>query len=240
MNIIKEHFPINDVTVLASPFFGGGSFEFHFSNEYDVTVLANDLFTPLYHFWTSAKYQQEQLCDVLRNSLGDVTKDMFKTLRRDISSLTVDQQAIAFFIINRCSFSGATFSGGFSDESSKKRFTASSINRISNLNLERFSFTSLDFTDFLKGIPPNTLIFLDPPYYLLENSKLYGTNGDLHGNFDHEMLFKCISQLECWIMTYNDCEYIRQLYSGYRILTPQWSYSMNKSKKSCEIVILSR
>ena len=47
------------------------------------------------------------------------------------------QQALQYFIINRCSFSGATLSGGFSLESSTKRFTTTSIERISKLNLEK-------------------------------------------------------------------------------------------------------
>lgn len=38
-----------------------------------------------------------------------------------------------YFIINRCSFSGATLSGGFSLESSQKRFTTSSIERIKKI-----------------------------------------------------------------------------------------------------------
>ena len=37
-----------------------------------------------------------------------------------------------------------------------------------------------------------TIIFLDPPYYLEKQSKLYGNNGDMHENFNHQMLFDLI------------------------------------------------
>ena len=79
------------------------------------------------------------------------------------------EQAKQYFIINRCSFSGATSSGDFSKDASIKRYTLSSINKIE----------LLDFTN------NNTIIFLGPPYYLEKKSKLYGNNGDMHENFNH-------------------------------------------------------
>ena len=42
-----------------------------------------------------------------------------------------------------------------------------------------------------------------------------------------------------WILTYNNCEYIRELYKNYLIIDASWSYGMNKTKKSSEIVIIS-
>ena len=60
----------------------------------------------------------------------------------------------------------------------------------------------------------------------------------MHENFDHCKLFKCISKRKNWIMTYNNCEFIRNLYKSYKIIDAEWSYGMNKSKKSSEIVII--
>jgi DNA adenine methylase len=145
-------------------------------------------------------------------------------------------QACKYFVINRCSFSGATLSGGFSAEASKLRFTESSIKRIEDLDLSNVEFHNMDFTHFLKG--KRGFIFLDPPYYLGQSSKLYGNNGDMHENFDHEKLFKIMKMRKNWIMTYNDCEYIRDLYKDYEIRVVDWTYGMNKSKNSSEIVII--
>jgi DNA adenine methylase len=144
-----------------------------------------------------------------------------------------------YFVINRCSFSGATLSGGFSLEASKKRFTKSSIDRIKNLNLSNFDICNYDFEDFINdNNDKKNLMFLDPPYYLNKGSKLYGNNGDMHETFDHEKLYKCISKIKNWMMTYNNCEYIRKLYKNYIIIETNWSYGMNKSKESSEIVII--
>ena len=82
-------------------------------------------------------------------------------------------------------------------------------------------------------------MFLDPPYYLEKKSKLYGVNGDLHEAFKHKKLAKLLKKRIGWIMTYNDCEYIRELYDGFTILSVNWKYGMSKSKDSSEIVILN-
>ena len=145
-----------------------------------------------------------------------------------------------YFIINRCSFNGSTLSGGFSLEASKKRFTKSSIDRIKKLNLTNFTIYNYDFEEFInKNNNENNLIFLDPPYYLENKSKLYGNNGDMHENFDHEKLYKCMLKKKNWIMTYNNCDYIKKLYKDFRIIETSWSYGMNKSKESSEIIIIS-
>ena len=41
-------------------------------------------------------------------------------------------------------------------------------------------------------------------------------------------------------MTYNNCVYIRELYKDFLILDVNWSYGMNKTKESSEIVIISK
>lgn len=60
----------------------------------------------------------------------------------------------------------------------------------------------------------------------------------MHELFDHNKLYECISKKNNWILTYNDCEYIKDLYKNYKIIELDWSYGMNKSKKSSEIVII--
>lgn len=238
--ILKNHFDLHNFKNIISPFFGGGSFEFFLQNIYDLKIIANDKFTPLYNFWSVCKNQNSQLCTELCKYIDNVSKDDFSKFRSSILSENQFNQAVLFFVINRCSFSGATLSGGFSYESSKKRFTKSSIDRIKQLNLSNFYISNQDFQAFLnENIDKNdSFMFLDPPYFL-ENSNLYGNNGDLHENFDHLALFSCISNKKNWLMTYNNCDFIRNLYKDFLIIETDWNYSMNKSKKSSEIVIVS-
>lgn len=239
--ILEQHFELSKFENIVSPFFGGGSFEFHLQNNYGFHIVANDRFTPLYTFWKTCKMNKDELCSELVQKLDTVSKEEFMSLREKIMKDDNDlNQSIMYFIINRCSFSGATLSGGFSLEASKKRFTASSIAKIQNLDLSRFEIFNLDFEEFLSATTSDkNLLFLDPPYYLESASKLYGNNGDMHDNFDHERLFKCLQTKKNWIMTYNNCEYIRNLYKDYTVIETSWSYGMNKTKESSEIVILN-
>lgn len=239
--ILEQNFNMKTVGIMISPFFGGGSFEFYCQNKYGFPIVANDRFIPLCNFWICAKNKNKELCQELRERRPDTSKELFLKYRSEIMDLVNPlMQATYYFIINRCSFSGSTLSGGFSAESSKKRFTSSSIDRLENLNLTNINFYNEDFIDFLNmEFSNNSIIFLDPPYYLEKDSKLYGEKGDLHANFNHEKLFQIISKKKNWIMTYNNCEFIRNLYKDFKIIDIVWSYGMNKSKKSSEIVIVS-
>jgi DNA adenine methylase len=239
--IIMDNFVISDFNNIVSPFFGGGSFEFYIQNNYGLNIISNDKFVPLYNFWNICKHDNENLCKTLISKLNLVDKNHFNYLRNNIigenDKLT---QSIMYFIINRCSFSGATLSGGFSLESSKKRFTKSSVDRIKNLNLTNFTIYNLDFEEFINNnVSEENLIFLDPPYYLEKKSKLYGKNGDMHDTFDHLKLYHCLSKIKNWVMTYNNCDYIKLLYKDFKIIETSWSYGMNKCKESSEIVIIS-
>uniref|UniRef100_A0A6C0J2N8 Uncharacterized protein n=1 Tax=viral metagenome TaxID=1070528 RepID=A0A6C0J2N8_9ZZZZ len=241
-NILINNFNTNDFDNLVSPFFGGGSFEFHIQNNYGLNIIANDKFVPLYNFWNTCKNENKKLCDELNKNLLNITKEKFINLRKEImENENSYEQSVMYFIINRCSFNGSTLSGGFSLESSKKRFTKSSIDKINKLNLSKFNIYNFDFEDFVKNNQSKkNLLFLDPPYYLEKSSKLYGNNGDMHETFDHNKLFDCLKIKKNWFMTYNNCEYIKNLYKNFKIIETNWSYGMNKSKQSSEIIIINQ
>jgi DNA adenine methylase len=240
-NIIMKYFDLTKFDTLCSPFFGGGSFEFYFQNKYRYRLIVSDKFTPLYNFWKQVKTNRHILCDELRK-IPVVSKELFTEYRNTIMDLHNNtlQQAIQYFVINRCSFSGATLSGGFSAEASALRYTQSSINKIQMLDFSNIDVYNYDFEYFITNyIDEKTIIFLDPPYYLEKQSKLYGNNGDMHEHFNHQLLFDLITTKNNWIITYNNCEFIRNLYRDYLIIDVNWSYGMNKTKSSSEIIIVS-
>jgi DNA adenine methylase len=234
---------VDQFKTVISPFFGGGSFEFYLQNKYNLNIIANDKFTPLYSFFNQVKHNKNKMVTSLKQYKNQgISKDLFFTLRKEIMTLDEDslKQAIHFFIINRCSFSGSTLSGGFSEESAKTRFTENSINNIEMLDMSKTEIHNLDFIDFLKkseNCGTNILYFLDPPYYLEKKSNLYGKDGDMHKDFDHLKLKELLTSLQNWILCYNDCEEIRKMYKNYKIEEVNWNYGMNKSKKSSEILI---
>jgi len=241
-DVILQHFDLTCFDTAISPFFGGGSFEFYLQNKYGLKLIVNDKFTPLYNFWKQVKLNKTILCEELRK-IKSVSKEQFIAYRNTIMNLNdnVLQQSIQYFIINRCSFSGSTLSGGFSEEASSKRFTTSSINKIEALDFTHIEIYNNDFYDFINNLTNDKiLIFADPPYYLESKSKLYGNNGDMHEGFNHKLLFDVLNTKKNWIITYNNCEHIRNMYKDYTIIDVNWSYGMNTSKTSSEIIIISK
>jgi DNA adenine methylase len=130
-------------------------------------------------------------------------------------------------------------SGGFSEESSRKRFTQSSIQKIEALDFANIEIYNEDYYDFIiNHFNGDALLFLDPPYYLESKSKLYGNNGDLHEGFNHKTLFDLLQDKKNWVLTYNNCAYIRDLYKDFTIIDVNWKYGMNITKESSEIIII--
>ena len=70
LKIIDEHFEISEFNCLLSPFFGGGSFEFYFNNQYNLPVIANDKFEPLVNFWKVSQDDNEQLLKCKMEAAG--------------------------------------------------------------------------------------------------------------------------------------------------------------------------
>ena len=79
---------------------------------------------------------------------------------------------------------------------------------------------------------------MDPPYFSNKSSKLYGESGDLHTNFDHIRLFKYISTKRNWVMTYDNCKFIKDLYKDFKQIEVSWAYGMTHSKQ--ELLILGK
>src|SRR5690606_33845068 len=126
-------------------------------------------------------------------------------------------------------------SGGMSPD--HPRFTKTAIERLRNFYNPNITVTKGDFKRSLAD-HPHTFTYLDPPY--LVGSSLYGRKGDAHKGFDHEGLAGILKQREHWILSYNDCEQIREMYKGFHMLTPNWKYGMSNDKSSKEILIFSR
>lgn len=232
---LVKYFP-NKKKIL-SPFFGGGSFELYMTTK-GYTINGNDLFVPLYTFWKTQQSERDLLIQKIREKMP-VTKETFHKFRNSISSTTDNyDKASSYFVINRTSFSGATLCGGFSMQSSEKRLTESSIQRLKLCDTSNITFTNLDCNVFLNNNPQTleTVVYADPPYYI--DTYLYGKDGDMHEKFNHELFAKNILTRTDWIISYNDCEYIRNLYKDCQIFKVNWSYGMNASKESSEIIIL--
>lgn len=232
------------------PLVGGGSVYFHartigFAKQYWI----NDKFKELTSFWQTVqdpasclKLQQE--LEQLRSSFvsADEIKKYYLNARQEQPE-TAYREAFLFFFFNRVTFSGTTRAGGFSSIASLRRFTASSIGRLAPMPeaLADTHITNLDFEGVINEPGGDVFVFLDPPYYTA--TKLYGHGGSLH-SFDHEGLANCLKRSSHrFLITYDDCDEVRDLYNWAKIKSWSLQYGMNncnlqrKSKIGSELFI---
>lgn len=239
-----EKFP-NDFKVFKEPFVGGGSvFLEVLYNLPDVTVWINDLNPEVHIFWYELHWDFNQLINEIQY-IKDNYKDGYKLFNElknaDLKNYTNLERAVRFFVLNRITFSGTIESGGYSQSAFEKRFTQSSITRLENLkwlNNKPIIITNLDYKDVIKKDDYNNgFIYCDPPYLSAKDSKLYGKNGDLHSFFNHEEFANTMRQCnEQWLISYDDCDIIRDLFSFANIEEINFQYSMT-NKKGKELII---
>ena len=222
-----------DIERLCSPFVGGGSVELALASR-GVQVYAYDVFEPLVNFWRVLLDDAHGLSEKVRGYYPLSREDFYALQKRHTTIADQREMATVFFVLNRCSFSGTTLSGGMSPQ--HPRFTKTCIDKLAQFKANGLHIAHADFKrTFQKH--QNDMMYLDPPYCIA--SQLYGKGGDCHKNFDHQGLAELLRRRDGWLLSYNDCEMIRELYRGHRFLSPQWTYGMSKSKASNEVFILS-
>lgn len=236
--ILHNELPENIDTIL-SPFLGGGSFELYLTRN-NIKIIGTDNFYELMVFWETLLTTPQELYDYVKKYINKVDKKTFNDLKNTIINKNYNNSielAGNFFIVNRCSFSGATLSGGYSRDSSVNRFNTNSIEKVKNFNNNLLTTTCLDYKESIKKYHNVDFIFLDPPYFL-EKNNLYGIKGKNHKDFDHVDFFNTIKDIDTkFMITYNKNNDIEKLWKDFNIIDTNWKYGMNKSKKSSEIII---
>lgn len=238
---ILPYIPKNE-EVLCSPFFGGGSIEIEYAKQNPSTkVYGYDLFEPIAFFWEQLINDPVKLAEEIQKTKSSFNKEKFKQYREELKARceNTTESAAKVFAINRSSFSGATFSGGFSSQAEQKRFNKASIERVKSFSLPNLKVAQGDFKNTIPK-HPKAFLYLDPPYYLKKGSNnLYGDNGSTHKNFDHLGLYNLIKKRNRWVLSYNDCDWVRETYKDFKIVSLDWQYGMSSEKNSNEVLIIT-
>jgi DNA adenine methylase len=221
------------------PFVGGGSVFITIRQLFpDVKVWINDLNYDLYCFWKIAQKDIENLV----NAIGKIKEEtvngkiLFKSYRENfLSDMSEFDRAVRFFVLNRITFSGTVDSGGYSELAFHKRFTYSSIKRLLALEplLKNVQITNFDYKEVIRNLGTKVFIFLDPPYLVATNSRLYGKNGDLHLVFNHSEFAQEMNNCQHqWLITYDDSPEIRRNFNFANIYEWELQYGMNNYRQA--------
>ena len=195
------------------PFLGGGSMALEMTKRLpeDVPIWVNDLYEPLYNFWKVLQEDGEPLTDILldrkqQHPDQDSARKLFndaKDILNDFTQTSVDR-AVAFYIVNKCSFSGLTESSSFSKSASDSNFSIRGIERLPSYSklIQRWKITCLSYEELVSD-ETLTFIYADPPYDIKD--ALYGYKGDKHKGFDHATFADVFDKCLCNVMiSYND------------------------------------
>lgn len=235
-DIISRYVP-DDVTEICSPFLGGGAVELAFA-ERGVHIHGYDVFEPLVNCWQEVKWDASAVADAAARHFP-LDRQGFYQLQDSYWQITdAVARAGAFFAINRASFSGLTFSGGYSG--TDNRFTESSLNRLRTVTLPNINVEVSDFQTSLAR-HPDAFVYADPPYLLPPNkATLYGVRGDAHRHFDHARLAEILrARPGRWLLSYNNTEAVQTLYRGFAMVPTTWAYGASRNTGDSELLILS-
>lgn len=190
-------------------------------------IFLNDADIRIYSFWRALLSESRQFIDYIQQT--PLTMDEWAR-QRDICSNPKNHNlfevGFSTFYMNRCNRSGILTGGpigGYKQDGKWRidvRFNRDNLSsRIEILDKLKDSIhiTNLDAIDFLKTTLPrgrkreNVFVYLDPPY-VVKARKLYLNAYEAK---NHVELARYITSQKTlpWMMSYDDCDLIRNLYS---------------------------
>ena len=146
-----------DMKEYREPFIGGGSVALLFTKMFpDIPVWVNDKYTYLYNFWIHLQSEGDRLSEELvkikeEHSTEDKAKELFKDAKDRIHKEDAYNQAILFWVLNKCSYSGLTENSSFSATASRQNFTVKGARNLVNISeiIQPWKITNLDYSDVM-------------------------------------------------------------------------------------------
>jgi len=194
----------------------------------------NDVNSDLVNLYRCVKYHPEALQAELKNILMSREQFIDAKVQIETRGLTDIQRAAKFFILVKESYGTDLRSFGVRPKNMNNaiEYLDEISRRLSTVVIE-----NLDFEHILNTYDKaDTLFYLDPPYYKTE--KYYP---DRFLPEDHIRLKKKLSVLKGkFLLSYNDCAYIREMYKEYNIIEVERSHNLiiqGKKPRYMELII---
>ena len=263
VGLILENLPALKEKKIVSLFFGGGTFELVLSKKLGFEVIGYDIFGMLTNFWQQLIEKPKQLALELSKLVPDSdnytrnrhillnywekikpeslvynTKNRLVLTEEEKVLLDNDQviQAAYYYYNMQLSY-GPMFLGWGSSVYLKPEKYVKIVEQITNYSVGNLKVLQGCFEEMLeKHI--DDFLFLDPPYCLGEDSKMFkgmypNCNFAIHHNhFNHKLLCeKLKNHRGGFLITYNDCSTIKEWYKDYKQVFPEWQYTYGQGEK---------
>ena len=234
---MDPYFPdLREYVEFREPFLGGGSVALHVTKKYPhLKITVNDLYEPLVNLWVTLQTFGNELTDKLRDYKSThpepvSAKELFLNSKEVINKSGVEsiERAAAFYIVNKCSFSGLTESSSFSQQASISNFSMRGIEKlpeysdlISSWHINGYSYEYLMENNMHDGI----FMYLDPPYDIKDN--LYGKKGSMHSGFDHDKFAADCDKYDIpMLISYNSDQLVKDRFKNWNAAEFALTYTM--------------
>ena len=201
-------------------FGGGGSVLFYGDQPRASLEIYNDANGDLVNLFRCAKYH----CGELQREISGYfnAREIFEDIRERMKTrgFTDIQRAAMFYVMVKTSYGADSRTFGCN----RKNLSADYLEQISN-RLQKVVIEHKDFENLIQVYDrPNALFYCDPPYYKTEHyyDATFSTE-------DHRRLKQCLNGIKGrFILSYNDSEFIRELYRDFKIIAVERPNNLSK------------
>lgn len=241
-----------DACPFSDAFVGGGSVALEVANKFPKsTIFLNDKDYLIYSFWdVVAGKETDKLTDLFKLIDQPVTLELFYKLKEEVTSDKLRCAYKAIFL-NRTTFSGILKSGPIGGKEQNSEYTIDcrynadklkkKIMACNKLLQGRTKVTNDDILKYLSTyVDVTTTVYLDPPY-VKAGKALYS---EYMSEQDHIKMRDLLQYKNRWVLSYDDSDMIRKIYSNCSIHDTSGNYSINGVKvqwsKKNELIIIPK
>ncbi|WMI81615.1 DNA adenine methylase [Anaerotignum sp. MB30-C6] len=201
--------------------FGGAGWVLFYKEKHAEKEVYNDINSELVNLFRNVKYHPEAVAKELEFTLSG--REIFERYKAaDVGQMTEIQRAARYLYLIKLSYGATVRSFGCRARSAVDLDVLHQVK-------ERLSGVLIENKSFAKLIPAKdgegTLFYCDPPYHNTE--KYYGTGEDVFNEEMHILLRDTLKGINGkFILSYNDDEFIRELYKDFIIEEVERSHNL--------------
>lgn len=213
-------------------------------------IHINDLDPALHAFWSAVLDDCEALCRRIRDRPVTMAEWHRQRAIQEATDPAPLDLAFSTFFLNRTNRSGIISGGVIGGKKQKGHWKIAArfnrpalIKRIEKIarHRSRITLTSLDGADFIRNrvaeLPLNTFLYLDPPYYVKGESRLYTNYYEAE---DHAEVAEAIQAVDRpWLVSYDQAPEIAALYPDAPLIEYGLNYTAAERYKGRELMFFS-